>query len=255
MKGKDIGVVLIDEAVDFLRLASEREFASLDELKEYTIEELLPQNSEQVRRRYASLLTKRLFEDDPYYDPDSEDDLDTPLVRATDRLDQEALELVILYHYAQSNELLRMTLVEFLFPASDEERFVTARDFNSFLQEHDIDNAERTQKDLLRCFSEFGILDKEESGKYAFTGRQSLNAFAYAIHHELGEPQMYFIDDVLESLTRRSFLLQKQTVHDMVYDGWHAEYWEYSFISDMEQVKLYDTAYDFPERLTSPGES
>lgn len=255
MKGKDIGVVLIDEAVDFLRVASERDFASLDDLKEYTIEELLPQNSEQVRRRYASLLTKRLLDDDPYYDPDSEEGLDTPLLRATDQLDQEALELVILYHYAQSNELLRMSLVDFLFPASEKENFVTARDFNSFLQEHDIDNAKRTQKDLLRCFSEFEILESGESDKYSFTRRRSLNAFAYAIHHELGEPRMYFIDDILDSLTRSSFLLQKQTIHDMVYDGWHAEYWEYSFISDMEQVKLYDTPYDFPERMTSSGET
>lgn len=255
MKGKDIGVVLVGEAVEVLRVASEREFGSLEELKDYTIESLLPQNSEQVRRRYASLLTKRLFDDDPYFDPDADVPLDTPLIRATKRMDEKALELAILYHFAHSNELLRMTMVDFLFPASDEEKFVTSRDFNSFLNQHDIDNVERTKKDLLRCFSEFGILESSDAETYEFTGRQSLDAFAYAIHHELGEPRMYFIDDILDSLTRRALLMSKQTVHDMVYDGWHAEYWEYSFISDMEQVKLYDTPHDFSDRLTSPGES
>lgn len=49
--------------VDVLRAASEHDSASQDEPEDYTIETLLPQNSEQVRRRYASLLTKRLFDD------------------------------------------------------------------------------------------------------------------------------------------------------------------------------------------------
>ena len=78
MEGKDISVVLVDEAVQVVREASE--FDSLEALKQHVVEDVLPQNSKQVRKRYAAILAKRLFVDDPYFGESSEDPLSTPLV-------------------------------------------------------------------------------------------------------------------------------------------------------------------------------
>jgi hypothetical protein len=255
MQGKDISVVLADEAVQVTREASE--FDSLEELKQHIVEDLLPQNSKQVRKRYAAILAKRLFVDDPYYEESSENPLNTPLVECADSLSNLSLRFAIFYHYALSNKVLSTVLEDFFAPKLDDFDYMTESELNAFFRDQEIGNEERTTKDILRCLTQFDLIEKseEDDKKYLRTGNHSLSAFIYSLHHELGEPRMYFVEDIRDSLTRRAGLLDDETLQELIYDAWNADVWEYSFISDMEQVKLRHSPDEISSELARLSES
>jgi hypothetical protein len=255
MEGKDISVVLVDEAVQVVREASE--FDSLEALKQYVVEDLLPQNSKQVRKRYAAILAKRLFVDDPYFAESSENPLRTPLVESAKHLSDDSLKSVIFYHYALSNKVLSTVLEDFFAPKLNDIDSITKSDLEDFFETKEIGNEERTTKDILRCFTQFDLIEKadRDEGRYLLSGNRSLPAFVYSLHHELGDPQMYFVEDIQSSLTRRAGLFDDETLQEFIYDGWNADVWEYSFISDMEQVKLRYTPEDISSELAELSES
>jgi hypothetical protein len=255
MEGKDISVVLVDEAVQVVREASE--FDSLEALKQHIVEDLLPQNSKQVRKRYAAILAKRLFVDDPYFDEANEDPLSTPLVESAKNLSDDSLRSAIFYHYALSNKILSTVLDEFFAPKLNDVDSITKSELEDFFETKEVGNEERTTKDILRCFTQFGLIEKADGdeGKYLLTGNRSLPAFVYSLHHELGDPQMYFVEDIQDSLTRRAGLFDDETLQEFIYDGWNADVWEYSFISDMEQVKLRYNPKEISSELAKLSES
>jgi hypothetical protein len=255
MEGKDISVVLADEAVQVVRDAFE--FDSLGTLKQHVVEDLLPQNSKQVRKRYAAILAKRLFVDDPYFDESSDDPLSTPLVESAKNLSDDSLRSVIFYHYALSNKVLSTVLEEFFAPKLNDFDSITELELQNFFETREVGNEERTTKDILRCFTQFELIEKVDGdeGRYLLTGNRSLPAFVYSLHHELGEPQMYFVEDIRDSLTRRAGLFNDETLQEFIYDGWNADVWEYSFISDMEQVKLRYNPEDISSELAELSES
>lgn len=255
MEGKDISVVLVDEAVRVVREASE--FDSLEALKQHVVEDLLPQNSKQVRKRYATILAKRLFVDDPYFDESSEDPLSTPLVESAKNLSDYSLRSAIFYHYALSNKVLSTVLEEFFAPKLNDFDSVTKSELEDFFKTRRVGNEERTTKDILRCFTQFDLIEKADGddGRYLLTGNRSLPAFVYSLHHELGEPQMYFVEDIQDSLTRCASLFDDETLQEFIYDGWNADVWGYSFISDMEQVKLRYNPENISSELADLSES
>lgn len=255
MEGKDISVVLVDEAVQVVREASE--FDSLEALKQYVVEDLLPQNSKQVRKRYAAILAKRLFVDDPYFDESNENSLNTPLVESAKHLSDDSLKSAIFYHYALSNKVLSTVLEDFFAPKLNDIDSITRSELEDFFKTKEIGNEERTTKDILRCFTQFDLIEKADGdeGRYLLSGNRSLPAFVYSLHHELGEPQMYFVEDIQDSLTRRAGLFDDETLQEFIYDGWNADVWEYSFISDMEQVKLRYNPEDISSELAELSES
>jgi len=254
MEGKDISVVLADEAVQVVREASE--FDSLEVLKQYIVEDLLPQNSKQVRKRYAAILAKRLFVDDPYFDETSEDPLSTPLVESAKNLSDDPLRSAIFYHYALSNKVLSTVLEEFFAPKLNDMDSISKSELEDFFKTREVGNEERTTKDILRCFTQFDLIEEADGneGRYPLTENRSLLAFVYSLHHELSEPQMYFIEDIQDSLTRRAGLFNDETLQEFIYDGWNANVWEYSFISDMEQVKLRYNPEDISSELAGLSE-
>lgn len=255
MEGKDISVVLADEAVQVVQGASD--FDSLEELKEHIVEDLLPQNSKQVRKRYAAILAKRLFVDDPYYSESSENPLNTPLIQCAENISDTSLRFVIFYHYALSNKVLSTVLEDFFAPKLNDFDSVTESELEAFFKHKDIGNEERTTKDILRCLTQFNLLKKSEDDnkEYLRTGNHSLAAFVYCLHHELEEPRMYFVDDIRDSVTRRASLLDDETLQELIYDVWNADVWEYSFISDMEQVKLRHSPEEIGSELARLSES
>lgn len=255
MEGKDISVVLADEAVQVVREASE--FDSLETLKQHVVEDLLPQNSKQVRKRYTAILAKRLFVDDPYFDESSEDPLSTPLVESAKNLSDDSLGSAIFYHYALSNKVLSTVLEEFFAPKLNHFDSIMKSELEDFFETREVGNEERTTKDILRCFTQFDLIEKADGdeGRYLLIGNRSLPAFVYSLHHDLGEPQMYFVEDIQDSLTRRAGLFNDETLQEFIYDGWNADVWEYSFISDMEQVKLRYNPEDISLGLAELSES
>jgi hypothetical protein len=66
---------------------------------------------------------------------------------------------------------------------------------------------------------------------------------------------MYFVDDIRDSLTRRAGLFDDETLQELIYDAWNADVWEYSFISDMEQVKLRHSPDEISLELARLSES
>jgi len=255
MEGKDISVVIADEAIQVVQEASE--FDSLEKLKGHIVEDLLPQNSKQVRKRYAAILAKRLFVDDPYYSKSDENPLNTPLLQCAENLSDTSLKFVIFYHYALSNKVLSTVLQDFFAPKLNDLDSVTESELEAFFKNKDISNEGRTTKDILRCLTQFNLLKKsgDDDNKYLCTGDHSLSAFVYCLHHELEEPRMYFVDDIRDSLTRRVCLLDDETLQELIYDAWNADVWEYSFISDMEQVKLRHSPEEISAELARISES